>query len=66
MYIILVSFLRTPAPNEVITWARPSIRNINNWAVEANDILYIELLDIASAGLISYFDNQLGSNNFNS
>lgn len=54
----------TPQANEQITSVKLFINNINNWQVEPNDKLYIELLDNAQSGLRVYNDNQGGGNNF--
>ena len=49
--------------NESIFGASLFIDNINNWQVEP-DILYIHLLDTASSGVRSYYDNEGGGDAF--
>lgn len=56
----------TLKPNEVIDSAQLYIKNINNWAQEDNDKLYVHLLDQANTGVTSFWDNQGGGDNFNS
>ncbi len=50
--------------NEVIDSAQISIKNINNWTIEDNDKLYIELLNTAPLGLTTFTDDQGGGDNF--
>ena len=49
---------------QVITSAKLTIDNINNWAVEDTDKLFIHLLNYAPLGLTTYTDNQGGGDNF--
>ena len=54
----------SPSPNETIVGATLKIKNINNWAPEDNDKLFIHLLDSTYLGLRTYDDNQGGGDNF--
>lgn len=54
----------TPPAGESIFSASLAIDNLNNWQVEP-DILYIHLLDTASSGVRSYYDNEGGGDAFN-
>lgn len=56
----------TVPENHKITKAHLKIRNINNWAREETDKLYVNLLDRARLGLKTFDDNQGGGNNFDS
>jgi hypothetical protein len=53
-----------PQPNEIIVRAVLGIHNINNWAPEENDALYIHLLKNAPLGARIYSDYQGGGDNF--
>ena len=50
-------------PNKTIMSASLSIENINNWAIEDDDILYIHLLDNPSSGANRHYDS-LGGDQF--
>jgi hypothetical protein len=43
---------------EILTGATLTFKNINNWVVEPEDILYVHLLDSVPEGIISYHDLQ--------
>jgi hypothetical protein len=49
---------------EVISSARLSIANINNWQVEQNNVLYVHLLDDPQSGTHRWVDNQGGGDAF--
>lgn len=49
---------------EQIAEAKLFINDINDWTNEANDHLYINLLDSAPLGIRRYTDNQGGGNNW--
>ncbi len=46
--------------NEVINSATLSIRNLNDWQVEPDDVLYIHLLDSAAQGVKTHSDTAAG------
>ncbi len=50
---------------EAVSAAYLQIFNINDWTAETGDILYVNLLNTAPAGVSSFWDNQSGGNNFN-
>ena len=50
--------------DEKIIGATLTFTNIWDWTVEKNDRLYIHLLDNPKMGVVSYFDNQGGGDNF--
>ncbi len=49
---------------QYIVGAELKIKNIYDWTKEANDILYINLLDNPALGVKSFYDNQVGGNAF--
>jgi hypothetical protein len=51
--------------NEEISDATLSFDNINNWATELDDILYVNLLTSATPGLFFNIDDQASGNAFN-
>lgn len=54
-----------PVPaNERITGAVLSVTHIYNWAPEANDRLYIHLLDNPALGVNAWWDGQGGGDNW--
>jgi hypothetical protein len=54
----------TLAPNETITGAPLTFKNIWDWTTENNDHLFVHLLDNINSGSRSYVDNQGGGDNF--
>lgn len=52
------------APDEIIAGAKLTYKNIWDWTREYNDHLYTTLLDNPKTGVVSYYDNQGGGNNF--
>jgi hypothetical protein len=50
--------------DEILSGATLSFDNINNWAVENNDILYVSLLGSATPGVTYGIDNEASGNAF--
>jgi hypothetical protein len=48
----------TPPAGEIVTDAVLTIKSINDWANEPNDVLNIHLLDNPTVGVRSYYDNE--------
>ena len=51
-------FSQETAGEEIITGATLTFTNINNWAADESDILYVHLLDNAPEGIRSYNDSR--------